>query len=146
MIKSFLSIVILLSVLNGSEVMAEELPTSIPPQRSSTLPSQDESWKQEAWARAGGYALTHPVVAISVEGSAPDATAEEFAQFLKHRFSTRKNLQSTYFTGREDERGMSVSFFVKDKTYGPVRPEDVPALMDKVGVEFPLLYPNLKPE
>lgn len=75
--------------------------------------------KREAWMDASDYSVAHREVSFAVNGRTPDATNKQIAEFVKGRFA-KKNLPSTYFTGREESIGVSFCFYIDGHQYGPV--------------------------
>ena len=74
---------------------------------------------REAWMDASDYSIVHPGVAFVVYGRTPDATNSQIAEFIKARF-IEKGVDSTYFTGRKEDIGVSLGFYLNGDAYGPV--------------------------
>ena len=93
--------------------------------------ARSNSQKREAWMDASDYSVTHREVAFSVNGRTPDATNKQIAKFVKSRLA-EKNISSTYFTGREDNIGVSFCFYIDGHQYGPVGVTKLIATIEEV--------------
>ena len=75
--------------------------------------------KREVWMDASDYSIANPGVAFVVYGRTPDATNSQIAEFIKKRF-IEKGVDSKYFTGRKEDIGVSLGFYLNGDAYGPV--------------------------
>lgn len=91
--------------------------------------------KREAWMDASDYSVTHQEVAFAVNGRTPDATNKQIAQFVKGRFA-EKHVSSTYFTGREENIGVSFYFYIDGDQYGPVGITKLISTINEVASHF----------
>lgn len=89
--------------------------------------------KREAWMDASDHSVAHPDVAtFVVNGHAQNATNQQIVKYIQERFSSHGITNSIAFTGREENLGVSMSFFLNGHAYGPVGFAKMNATIDEV--------------
>ncbi len=89
--------------------------------------------KREAWMDASDYSVAHPNVAsFAVNGHAQNATNEQIVNYIQQRFASHGISNSTAFSGRAENLGVSMSFFLNGHAYGPVGFSKMNVTIDEV--------------